>query len=129
MTIKFVKMDNNVLRIKFDGNKLDKEELQNNRDKYGSDRAFLDITEPYWTNGWGVNTADQLNQMSECFVISEESTSEDDGSITLYGKSWSNIHNYQIIDPIDELCEKGYYDFYLWEDFKDGVNFPNPYLQ
>jgi len=52
---------------------------------------------------------------------------EDDGSITLIGRTWTNISDYQIICPVTEILEKGYIDFYLWENFKDGENFKNPY--
>jgi hypothetical protein len=87
----------------------------------------MELTESYWTNGWGVHTADQLNQMSECLVISEDSTTEDDGSITLNGKAWTNNNNYMIVSPLDSILENGYVDFELWDEFKE-ENFKNPYL-
>ena len=83
-----------------------------------TDQAFQEMTESYWTNGWGVHTADELGQMSECLVISEESYPEEDGSITLNGKVWTNIRDYQIVNPLDSILENGYYDFDLWEDMK-----------
>lgn len=87
-----------------------------------SDMAFMQLTESYSCNGWGVFTADQLGQMSECLVIAKESTIEEDGSYTLNGKTWTNIHNYQIVSPLYCILEDGYFDFYLWEEFK-GENF------
>lgn len=87
-----------------------------------TDQAFKILTESYWVNGWGVFTADELGQLSECLVIAEESTLEDDGSITLNGKVWTNIHNYQIVNPLDSIVENGYIDFLLWDTFK-GENF------
>jgi hypothetical protein len=88
-----------------------------------SDMAFFEMTEAYSTNGWGVFTADQLGQLSECLVVAEESTVEGDGSFSLSGKAWTNIDNYQIENPLDLILENGHVDFYLWEDFKKVENF------
>ena len=88
-----------------------------------SDIAFMQLTESYSCNGWGIFTADTLGQMSECLVISEDLTIEDDGSYTLNGRAWTNIHNYQIVNPLDSIVENGYVDFLLWDNFK-GENFP-----
>jgi len=84
-----------------------------------SDQAFMELTESYSCNGWGVFTADQLGQMTECLAVAEESTVEDDGSYTLNGKVWTNIHNYQIVSPLYVILEDGYIDFRLWEDFQN----------
>lgn len=92
-----------------------------------SDQAFMELTEDYWTNGWGVFTADQLGQLSECLIVAKEATIEDDGSYTLYDRAWSNIADYQIVSPLTLILENGYYDFELWEEFK-GENFPNPFM-
>lgn len=91
-----------------------------------SDKAFIDLTESYWVNGWGVLNAEDLGQMTQCLVIAREMITEDDGSHTLHGKAWTNIHNYQIVNPLDQILENGYYDFYLWDEF-EGENFPSPY--
>lgn len=92
-----------------------------------TDQAFMELTESYWTNGWGVFTADNLGQLSECLVIAEEATIEDDGSHTLYKRAYYN-GDYMIINPLDQILEKGYYDFDLWEDFGNhGRNFPSVY--
>lgn len=93
-----------------------------------SDMAFMQLTESYSCNGWGVFTADQLGQMTECLVIAQESTIEEDGSYTLNGKVWTNIHNYQIVNPLDQIAEHGYYDFELWEEMK-GENFKGELYQ
>jgi hypothetical protein len=84
-----------------------------------SDIAFMQLTESYCANGWGVYTADTLGQMSECLVISKDSTIEDDGSITLNGKAWANINDYQIVSPLDIILNDGYYDFQLWDEFEN----------
>ncbi len=88
-----------------------------------SDMAFMALSEQYSCNGWGVFTADTLGQMSECLVICDDSTTEEDGSITLSGKAWTNIHDYQIVSPLYVILENGYYDFYLWENFETPENF------
>lgn len=88
-----------------------------------SDQCFIEMTESYWVNGWGVFTADEIFQMSECLVIAEEFYTEDDGSKTLCGKVWTNIHNYMIVNPLDAILEDGHYDFILWEKFKTPENF------
>ena len=82
-----------------------------------SDQCFIENTESYWANGWGVCTADTLGQLSECLVVASEMTHEDDGTIVLHGKAWTNIHNYQIVNPIDAIIEDGYIDFLLWAEF------------
>lgn len=87
-----------------------------------SDMAFMELTESYSGNGWGVFTADQLGQMSECLVIAQESAIEEDGSYTLNGKAWTNINDYQLVSPLYCILENGYYDFELWQEFK-GENF------
>ena len=89
-----------------------------------SDDAFMEATETQWTNGWMVfPNADVLGQMSQCTVIATGNY-EDDGGYTLYGKAYTNIHDYQTKSPLRELLEKGYYDFQLWEDFgNDGMKF------
>lgn len=84
-----------------------------------SDQAFMNLTEGYSCNGWGVFTADQLGQMSECLVIARESSVEDDGSFTLNGNAWTNINDYQIVSPLYVILENGYYDFQLWENFEN----------
>lgn len=116
--------DGKVLRITLPGNgEYAKAEIAELLEKVGSDSTFMELTESYWTNGWGVHNADTLGQMSECLVVAEESTIEDDGSISLSGKVWTNIHNYQVYCPIEEILENGHIDFYLWEDFKSVENF------
>ena len=73
-------------------------------------------------------TPTNVIEVKETAVVEiKDSTIEDDGSITLTGKTWSNIHNYQVVDEVEEILTKGYYDFYLWEDFKNGENFKNPW--
>lgn len=93
-----------------------------------SDMAFMELTESYSCNGWGIFTADQLGQLSECLVIAQESTVEDDGSYTLNGKAWTNINDYQLVSPLYCILENGYYDFELWEEFK-GENFKGAFFQ
>jgi hypothetical protein len=122
--IKFTELeDGKILRVSFSGNFEDRQELIDLNEKLGSADAFKEITESYWVNGWGVFNANELNQMSNCLVIAKESNIEEDGSYTLFGRAWSNIHNYQIVDEIEVLLNDGYYDFYLWEDFKTPENF------
>lgn len=129
--VEFIKRKDGSLRIKWVGNgdRNAKSEIREKLAKYGSDTVFSDITESYWTNSWGVHLASgQLGQMSDCLVIAEDSSVEDNGSITLTGKTWTNIHNYMVICPVTEILEKGYVDFGLWENFENGENFPNPYI-
>jgi hypothetical protein len=121
--VKFIQKKNGVLRIRFVGNKFDRQTLRETRNKSGINAAFMEATESYWTNGWGVHIADELGQMSSCLVIAHDSTVEDDGSITLTGKTWSNNHNYAIVDEIEEMLKKGYVDFYSWENFSEPETF------
>lgn len=128
--IEFIKRKNGNLRIKWVGNgdRNTKNEIREKLSKYGSDTVFSDLTEGYWANGWGVHLAGgQLGQMSDCLVIVEDSSIEDDGSLTLAGKAWTNIHNYMVTCPVTEILEKGYIDFVFWQDFNEGENFPNPF--
>ena len=128
--VKFIKKNKGqILRVRFVGNKLDKKEIREKRDKYGIDSAFINATEGYWTNGWGVLRAgDDLGQMSDCLVIAEGKTTEEDGSKTIYGKTWSNFNTYMYVDEVEELLTTGYVDFVFWQDCGEGVNFENPYM-
>ena len=124
MEIKFTELeDEKILRVSLVADEQEKQEIRDGMDERGSIAAFFDLTESYWSNGWGVLTADTILQLSECFIIAKECTTEDDGSMTLYGKAWTNIHNYMIVNEITELLDNGHYDFYLWEDFGKGENF------
>ncbi len=80
-----------------------------------SNMAFMNLTEQYSTNGWRVYTADQLGQLSECLVICEEASIDDDGNPELIGRSWTNIEDYEIVSPLDLILSVGYYDFEIWE--------------
>jgi len=128
--LKFEKVeDEKILRISAVNPAEFAEHIENHKDDCltsyspNSDMAFMEMSESYSCNGWGVFTADQLGQMSECLVIAEDSTIEDDGSFSFFGKVWTNIHNYQIENPLDLILENGHVDFYLWEDFKKVENF------
>lgn len=90
-----------------------------------SDMAFMELSEWYACNGWTVLTADQLGQMSECLVICEDATLEDDESYTINGRVWTNIYDYEIVSPLYCILENGHYDFDLWE-VMDNENFPAP---
>lgn len=115
--------DEGVLRVKPE-NVTDFTEWVNDESNYpDSDSAFMELTESYSCNGWGIYTGDELGQLTQCIVICEESMVEDNGSRTLHGRAWSNNHNYQVMSPLREILERGYYDFYLWDTFK-GENFP-----
>lgn len=120
-------LENGNLRISiFKGCKREFKRFMKENTHLGGDQRFMNATENYWTNGWGVHGAGELNQLSNCLVISQESFIEDDGSITLHGKSWTNIHNYMFIDPLQEILEKGYIDFYQWETWNN-QNFGKTY--
>lgn len=100
----------------------DKKEIKEIDWKLGTPQALVELTESYWTNGWGVHTADQLNQMSECEVIAMDSSVEDDGSITLCGTCWYHP-NYMVENIIDVIVEKGFIDLPCWQTFDNPVNF------
>lgn len=123
--VKLTKLNNGeILRISWIGSEDDKAEVLSSVEENGSNCALLEILEPYACNGWGIYEAGNLGQMSDCFVICEDSTMEEDGHITIRRKAWSNIHNYMEVNEVEEILEKGYYDFYLWEDFgEEGENF------
>lgn len=124
----FEKLENGKLRIKFVGNEDDKIEILEMLEKQGSNSVLMDITESHWTNSWAVfPDADVLGQMSNCPVICEDGSVEDDGSNTLYGKAWY-FPNYMIIGEVDEIVNTGFVDFELWQDFEEATNFPNPYI-
>jgi len=126
MEVKFIKKNNGqTLRIRLIADRIEKKEIREDLKKKGSDCVFWDLTEGYWTNGWGVIVADVLGQLSECIVIVESESAEDDGSHTLAGKAWTNHDNYQVVCPVSEMLTKGYADFKFWQDFGEGENFPN----
>lgn len=80
-----------------------------------SDQCFIEMTESYWTNGWNVTTADNLGWLSECLVVSDDAHFEDEEVSFDDCRIWTNIHNYQIVNPLDQILEKGFIDFYLSE--------------
>lgn len=121
--LKFTELENGNLRISLEDGYSPADLLDEVGDDIDSDFAFIELTEFYWANGWGVHRADDLGQLSECLVISKEAEIENDGSITLSGKAWSNVHNYMIVSHLREIVEKGYYDFLFWQEFQND-NFP-----
>lgn len=66
-------------------------------------------------NGWGVHFADELGQLSNAPVITEDHTFEDDGTIVISGKIWY-FPNYMIVCPIAKLLENGHVDFDFWQE-------------
>ena len=127
MQIKLIKKNKGqVLRIRLIANKSEKNEIREIRDKHGINSSLCDLLEPYTCNGWGLVFGDDIMQMSSCAIICEGETLEDDSTRILYGKSWTNHHNYQIVDEIEELLTKGYFDFVFWQDFGSGENFQTP---
>jgi len=111
----FKVLENNDLRISIDANDLElADEVRDFREKNCEQGTLLEYTESYWTNGWGVHTADELGQLSECEVIAEESLSEDDGSILVHGRIWYHP-NYMIESIIDTILDKGHIDLPLLE--------------
>lgn len=121
--------DGNALRVSAENPEEFKQFIQDHEDDAltsftpNSNQAFMELTESYSNTGWGIVTADRLGQLSECLVIAEEILLEDDGSYTLYGRSWTNIDDYQIVNPLDQILENGYYDFQLWANFESAENF------
>ena len=70
MEVKFIKKNNGqTLRIRLIADRIEKKEIREDLKKKGSDCVFWDLTEGYWTNGWGVIVADVLGQLSECIVM------------------------------------------------------------
>jgi len=120
--VTFKKLANGKLRISLDKKKGYKQELREAIEKWGVIQGLMEITEYYWCNGWGVHTGDQLGQLSDAPIICENSTNEDDGSITLHGKAWY-YPQYMIYSPLEKILENGYVDFDLWDTFESD-NFP-----
>ena len=117
--VEFEILENGKLRVKFVGDDQDRQEIKEHLEKHGINSAFANMTEPYWTNGWGVHTGDELNMMTGAMSIAQESTREDDGSLSLFGKVWTNFRNYQVVDEVSEILENGYFDFDFWQEIKD----------
>ncbi len=121
--LKFSILENGNLRISVQKGFRKEFKQYMKEDKHSNYSKFFELTEGYWANGWGVhNSGDDLGQLSSCLVIAEDSSAEDNGSITLHGRTWTNIHNYCIVDPLEEILEKGFYDFLKWKTF-DNENF------
>jgi hypothetical protein len=118
MCIEFKELENGDLRLSLiDSQRENLEDVVNN-DKLGDFGKLFKATESYWTNGWGVTSADQLHQLSEAPVIVEDLSVEDDGSITLYGKAWFQ-GDYMIKSAVETILEKGYIDFTYFDTFDD----------
>lgn len=102
------------------------ENVKSYLEDHTSFETLLEFTESYWTNGWGVTTGDLLGQLTECPIIAEDLTIEDDGSNTLNGKAWY-FGNYMVENEIETILENGFIEFTFWSDF-DNDNFKNPFL-
>lgn len=114
--VTFTILENGNLRISLNvGMEKDLREILDR--ELGDFGALLDATEQYWTNGWGVHSASQLGQLSDAPVICEDSTVEDDGSITLNGRSWYYLP-YMVFSPLEKIWENGYVDFQYWHTFE-----------
>lgn len=125
MCIEFIELENGNLRLwLIEGQKESLEEIVNN-ENIGDFQKLLGATESYWTNGWGVTSADLLHQLSEAPVIVEDLTVEDNGSITLYGKAWYQS-DYMIRGAVETILRQGHIDFTLFDSF-DGENFESLY--
>ena len=124
--LEFTELENGKLRITC--KKGYKRELRQYHKQHGEINTFLEYTEHYWANGWGVfPDADVLYQMTNAPVISKDATSEDDGSNTLNGPAWW-YPNYMITDFIQEILDHGFVDFEFWENMNN-ANFKNPYME
>lgn len=119
-------LDNGNLKISYDES--DSREVRDCYNDRGDFGTLYELTESYWTNGWGVHCADVLGQMSECPVIAKESYIEDDGSTTLQGKVWYHP-NYMVESMILTILEKGFIELPLWFESEKGENFKNPYIR
>lgn len=86
--------------------------------KFGEYYAFQTGAESYFCNGWGFVTADQLGQLSDCPIIIEDFTIEDNGDYLLNGKSWY-FPNYMVKSIIDELIEFNQTVFTFWQEFQN----------
>ena len=90
----------------------DKPEIMEFYDEHSEMATILEFTEHYWTNGWGVHSADELGNLSEAPLFAEESTIEDDGSIVLGNRVWYHP-NYQIESLVEIVLEKGFIELPL----------------
>ena len=110
--LKFEEIENGkILRVSFIGDDEAKREFLESL----SEITFYDLAEYQNCNGWLITTADQLNQLSSCLVLSQDYSTDDNGEVIELGKAWSNFHNYQIVNEVEEILTVGYYDFRLWE--------------
>ena len=125
MCIEFTELENGNLRLSVFENEYDNLQDIIDNNNLGDMAKLLEATESYWTNGWGVLDLGHLWQLSEAPVIVEECTIEEDGSITLYGKSWYQ-NDYATRSAVETILEQGYIDFVFWQEFK-GENFETIY--
>jgi hypothetical protein len=118
-------LENGKLRIALNDGAAD--ELADYAANHGEMDTLWEVGESYWCNGWGVMGADDLCQLSECPVVSEDCTIEDDGGHTLSGRAWY-FPDYAVTDIFGEILKNGYIDFDLWENFGNHPEyFSNPY--
>ena len=90
----------------------DRLEIREFSQEHGEMDTILEFTEHYWTNGWGVHSADELGNLSEAPLFAEESTIEDDGSIVLGERVWYHP-NYQIESLVDTVLQNGFIELPL----------------
>jgi len=74
----------------------------------GNDVDLLrELSESYWTNGWFVGGADELGNLSEAPMISNDFSYDDDGNPFLLGDTWYYPY-YQTRNFFDDIIENGY---------------------
>ena len=121
-------LENNDLRLAWDETQYGSDENKEHMIEYcnsnGSQFALHEILEDHLGNGWSLFTADQLAQMSETPIISEDGMINDNGDIVLNEKAWF-YKDYMITNPVEKILENGFVDFTLWDTF-DNALFPFP---
>lgn len=78
----------------------------------GSDRQLWELIEYQLCNGWTVVPPEDIGALTDATILTQDASFGDDGRVVLEPDAtvyW--FPNYQILDPVAELYNKGFVDF------------------
>jgi len=108
--ITLVELPDETLRLVWTGDEFDREDVASDVAKYGAVIALFNALDYYSCNGWEVGSADRYGGLSDAPVILFDVAYDDDGYIVGWERGWWSP-NYCVIDELEEILSKGYFDF------------------
>ena len=117
-------LENGNLRLEFDGDSYDREDIEESLENNGTVGAFCDMLESNTCNGWDLRFGDNIGQMTSAPFLFEDSVISDDGmTLQNFGRVWWHP-DYMVKDEVETILANGFMDFTLCPDFVKGDEFP-----